>query len=69
MQIWFVHKDESGVYVYSLGDFTTQQGVRDTTDIMEKYRSGALGALSDPELINLLLDMKGNQKEVPASGE
>ncbi len=47
MQIWFVHKDESGVYVYSLGDFTTQQGIRDTTDIMEKYRSGALGTLSD----------------------
>lgn len=23
------------------------QGIRDTTDIMEKYRSGALGTLSD----------------------
>ena len=23
-QIWFVHKDESSVYVYSLGDFTAQ---------------------------------------------
>ena len=69
IQIWFVHKDESGVYVYSLGDFTTQQGVRDTTDIMEKYRSGALGALSDPKLINSLLDMKGNRREVPISGE
>ncbi len=59
-QIWFVHKDENGVYVYSLGDFTAQQGVRDTTDIMEKYRRGALGALPDPELIGSLLDMKGN---------
>ena len=68
-QIWFVHKDESGVYVYSLGDFTAQQGVRDTTDIMEKYRRGALGALPDPELIGSLLDMKGNRGEVPASGE
>ena len=68
-QIWFVHKDESGVYVYSLGDFTAQQGVRDTTDIMEKYRRGALGALPDPELIGSLLDMKGNRREVPASGE
>ena len=68
-QIWFVHKDESGVYVYSLGDFTAQQGVRDTTDIMEKYRRGALGALPDPELIGSLLDMKGNRKEVPAGGE
>lgn len=68
-QIWFVHKDESGVYVYSLGDFTAQQGVRDTTDIMEKYRRGALGALPDPELIGSLLDMKGNRREVPANGE
>lgn len=61
-QIWFVHKDQEGVYVYSLADFTAQQGVRDTTDIMEKYRKGALGALPDPELINLLLDIKGNKK-------
>ena len=59
-QIWFVHKDSNGVYVYSLADFTAQQGVRDTTDIMEKYRKGALGALPDPELINSLLSIKGN---------
>ena len=56
-QIWFVHKDEEGVYVYSLADFTAQQGVRDTTDIMEKYRKGTLGALPDPELINSLLSI------------
>ncbi|GFI27066.1 hypothetical protein IMSAGC012_02190 [Lachnospiraceae bacterium] len=68
-QIWFVHKDESGVYVYSLAAFTTQQGVRDTTDIMEKYRKGVLGALPDPELIRSLLDIKGNRKEVPADNE
>lgn len=68
-QIWFVHKDEEGVYVYSLADFTAQEGVRDTTDIMEKYRKGALGALPDPELIHSLLDMKGNKKEVNAYEE
>lgn len=61
-QIWFVHKDEDGVYVYSLADFTAQQGVRDTTDIMGKYRKGALGALPDPELINSLLRIKGDVK-------
>lgn len=66
-QIWFVHKDNQGVYVYSLSDFTAQQGIRDTTDIMEKYRKGALGALPDPELINSLLSLKGNQKGVVAS--
>ncbi len=63
-QIWFVHKDKEGVYVYSLADFTAQEGVRDTTDIKEKYRIGALGALPDPELIYSLLDIKGNKKEV-----
>ena len=63
-QIWFVHKDNEGVFVYSLADFTAQQGVRDTTDIMEKYRKGALGALPEPELINSLLSIKGNEKGV-----
>ncbi len=62
-QIWFVHKDEEGVYVYSLADFTAQEGVRDTTDIMEKYRKGVLGAVPDPELINTLLDLKGKKRE------
>jgi hypothetical protein len=61
-QIWFVHKDEAGVYVYSLADFTALQGVRDTSDIIEKYRKGTLGALPDPELINSLLSIKGNVK-------
>ena len=61
-QIWFVHKDKEGVYVYSLADFTAQQGVRDTTDVMEKYRKGALGALPDPELINSLLSIKSGVK-------
>ncbi len=68
-QIWFVHKDEEGVFVYSLADFTAQQGVRDTTDVMEKYRKGALGALPDPELINSLLRIRGCAKEVDADAE
>ncbi|SFQ24298.1 hypothetical protein SAMN02910358_01222 [Lachnospiraceae bacterium XBB1006] len=68
-QIWFVHKDEEGVYVYSLADFTAQEGVRDTTDIMEKYRKGALGALPDPELIKSLLSIKGNAEGVMSDAE
>lgn len=68
-QIWFVHKDEEGVYVYSLADFTAQEGVRDTTDVMEKYRKGALGALPDPELIKSLLSIKGNTKGVGVDAE
>lgn len=68
-QIWFVHKDDTGVYVYPLAEFTAQQGVRDTTDIMEKYRKGVLGALPDPELIRSLLSLKENRKEVQIDGE
>ena len=68
-QLWFVHKDEDGVYVYSLADFTAQEGVRDTTDVMEKYRKGALGALPDPELIKSLLSIKGNARGVVADAE
>jgi hypothetical protein len=62
-QIWFIHKDKDGVYVYSLAEFTAQQGIRDTTDIMEKYRKGVLGAVPDPDLIRSLLSIKGNRKE------
>lgn len=68
-QIWFVHKDEDSVYVYSLAEFTAQQGVRDTTDVMDKYRKGVLGAVPDPELIRSLLSIKGNQKEGHVDGE
>lgn len=61
-QIWFIHKDKDGVYLYSLAEFTAKQGIRDTTDVMEKYRKGVLGAIPDPELIRSLLSIKGNQK-------
>lgn len=65
-QIWFMHKDYERVYMYSLAAFTAQQGIRGTTDIIEKYRKGALGALPDPNLINTLLNVKGYKKEVNA---
>ena len=62
-QIWFVNKDRNGVYVYSLSDFTAENGVRDTSDIIEKYRKGTFAALPDPELIKSLLSIKGNTRE------
>ena len=61
-QIWFVHKDEEGVYLYSLADFTAKDGVRDTSDVIEKYRKGALGALPGPDLIDSLIEIKGRKK-------
>lgn len=68
-QIWFVDKDEQGVYVYSLADFTSRDGVRDTTDIIEKYKKGALGALPEPELIETLLDIRRSAEKRDADGE
>lgn len=62
-QIWFVYKDEDNVYLYSLAEFTAQDGIRDTTDIIEKYKKGALGALPEPDLINSLLEINGNGGE------
>ena len=62
-QIWFVHKDKSGVYVYSLADFTAQEGIRNTTDVVEKYKKGALGALPEPDLINTLLELETSEVE------
>lgn len=60
-QIWFVHKDEEGVYLYSLADFTAKDGVRDTTDIIEKYNRGVLGAIPDPDMIETLLQVKNDK--------
>ena len=62
-QIWFVHKDKEGVYVYSLGEFTADKdGIRDTTDIIEKYRKGILGALPEPDMINTLVEVKNEYR-------
>jgi hypothetical protein len=68
-QIWFVSKDNDGVCVYSLADFTAEKGVRDTSDIIDKYRKGAFAALPDPELINTLLNIKGNVKKEEVDSE
>ena len=62
-QIWFVHKDKERVYVYSLAEFTANDGVRDTSDIVEKYRKGAFAALPEPELIKSLLSIQDNSKK------
>ena len=57
-QIWFVHKDKEGVYLYSLASFTAKDGVRETTDIIEKYKRGVLGAIPEPDMLKTLLQVK-----------
>ena len=57
-QIWFTDKNDSGTKLYSLKEFSYEQsGVRDTSDIQEKYSKGVLGAIPDPDLISTLLEV------------
>lgn len=57
-QIWFTHKDQEGVYLYSLAEFTAgKDGVRDTSDLIEKYKKGVFGALPEPDLFQSLLEV------------
>ena len=65
---------KTGQYMFALldttlADFTAENGVRDTSDIIEKYRKGAFAALPDPELINSLLSIKGNNKDGKVDGK
>ena len=58
-QIWFVHKDRNeGAYLYSLADFRAEDGIRDTTDLFEKYKKGVLGAIPEPDMLKTLLQVK-----------
>ena len=60
-QIWFTHKDRQDAYLYSLADFTNEKtGIRDTSDIIEKYKKGMFGALPEPDLFSSLLEVKTN---------
>lgn len=57
-QIWFAHKDKDGVYLYSLAEFTADKDkVRDTTDLIEKYKMGVFGAIPEPDLFNSLQEV------------
>ncbi|MBD5441739.1 MAG: ATP-binding protein [Treponema sp.] len=56
-QIWFVNKYEKGADLYSLSKFTAaDDGVRDTSDIIEKYKKGLLISLPEPNLLDVLLE-------------
>ena len=57
-QIWFSHKDNEGVYLYSLAEFkANKDGVRETTDIIEKYKAGLFGAVPEPDLFKSLQEV------------
>ncbi len=55
-QIWFAAKNDEGAYIYSLKDYTAQKdNIRSESNLLEKYKLGALGALPEPDLISILL--------------
>lgn len=61
-QIWFTDKTDEQTELYSLKEFSYEQsGVRDTSDIQEKYSKGAFGAIPDPDLISTLLEVDVNE--------
>ena len=61
-QIWFTHKDEKRVYLYSLSEYTAEKdGIRDTTDLIEKYKKGVFGALPEPDLFDTLVEVSNNE--------
>lgn len=55
-QIWFTDKNEEKTELYSLKEFSyADSGVRDTTDIQDRYSKGVFGAVPNPDLISTLL--------------
>ena len=61
-QIWFTDKDENGTELYSLKEFSYENsGIRETTDLQDRYCKGAFGAVPEPDLISTLLEV-GNEE-------
>lgn len=48
-EYWFIHRENENVYVYSLANID---------NVMELYQKGILGAVSEPRLIESLVDLK-----------
>jgi AAA15 family ATPase/GTPase len=58
-QIWFTDKDDEETMLYSLKEFSySEEGVRDTSDVQEKYSRGLFGAVPEPDLISTLLEVE-----------
>lgn len=58
-QIWFTDKDNEETMLYSLKDFSyNEDGVRDTSNVQDKYCKGIFGAIPEPDLINTLLEVE-----------
>lgn len=55
-QIWFTDKNSERTELYSLKEFSyADSGVRDTTDIQDRYSKGVFGAVPNPDLLSTIL--------------
>lgn len=57
-QIWFTSKGKGKISLYSLDSYTAKDGIRAETDLIEQYKKGFLGAMPEPDLINVLIGDK-----------
>lgn len=56
-QIWFTDKLKEETILFSLKNFSyAESGIRETSDLIEKYKKGLLGAIPEPDLILTLLE-------------
>lgn len=61
-QIWFTDKDENGTELYSLKEFSyAESGIRETTDLQDRYTKGTFGAVPEPDLISTLLEVDNEE--------
>ncbi len=56
-QIWFINNDNGVRSIYSLNDFSAESGTRRESNVEEKYKNGHYGAMPDPSLIGVMLDI------------
>lgn len=57
-QIWFMHKDISRIYMYSLNEITKNKKIKDEK-ILDNYKRGVLGAIPNPNLLISILPKSG----------
>ena len=55
-QIYFAIRDNDNVKLRSLKSFTaSNDNIRSESDLIEKYKKGAMGTIPEPDLINILI--------------
>ncbi|MCD8204971.1 MAG: ATP-binding protein [Coprobacillus sp.] len=62
-EIYLLNKSKKEVNLYSLNEFTANgDGIREETNIIDRYNKGALGAIPRPDFTGLMLEIEGEIK-------